>query len=64
VRAEARSGEEKGAGEIKRAKSVGVADRRRERASERARARGRGADGEEVKECREERFRAKGDKAK
>jgi len=40
---EARSGEEKGAGEIKRAKSAGVAERGRERVSERARVRARGA---------------------
>jgi hypothetical protein len=43
VRAKSRSGEKKGAGEIKRAKSVGVAERGRERASERAKARARGA---------------------
>ncbi len=43
MQAEARSGEEKGAGEIKRAKSARVAERGRERASEKTRARARGA---------------------
>ncbi len=41
MRAEARSGEEKGVGEIKRAKSAGVVERGREKVSERARARAR-----------------------